>query len=572
MPLTIAQRSSAPQESASRSTIGQPGEWRRIESNPVAATSTILGDQLSIEIELHGKARRTYRAKQWKQKRLILRERKRQQMQDQQCSNHRPATPEMPTTTSNQGQENRPRDQCNIQSNGNSQGDNQEQPIPNQPPEEAPPRVLSASQRLLLEEENNPNHPLSRLPLRHHPREQFSRLSDRIPEVRPTSPTKPRTDDLDLTDPIDRQILHRRTQLIHPIVPRPIQMEFDEIYQSLNWISDAQFLIHAHAHGSVTWHDPNVPPSAQHSITTPQPPGPHGPNIPDGELMTLMNGITRMNGEELYDISKYMKDSLSLAVSRVRTKISKRIEANNAMDFHYRNKMRQRRIEEYARHQRRSKRNVRCKSPTPDWKHHRSSSRSPSPPKCPTQATRTNLRPLVCMITTQNSKETPQPMLRTAQCSSEKSIDRHTIPEVPYPRSLQDSPESYPIVYGKEFQPFLQGELPTCNLCRDSMHQETECQYHQIQLRQPDVDLESYKGSYRECRLCKAPGHGAYDCNWRKYGSNHMLDRIKSLNGNPPPVSIEIYPIDNDIQDVIGNPLDNFWVAKTRQLSSKKQT
>ena len=280
-----------------------------------------------------------------------------------------------------------------------------------------------------------------------------------------------------------------------------------------------------------------------------------------------MNGITCMNSEELYNISKYMRTALNRAANQIENKIFDRIHDNEAMDFHYRNKMRQRRFEEYARHQRRSKQKNRCRSPTPDWKHHRSPSRSPSPLRSLTQQAikdrlYDNLRkPIVCMITTQTSKGATQSMPRTTQCSPEKSIDQHTIPIVPYPRSLQDSYESYPIVYGKEFQPFLQGKLPTCNFCRDSMHQETECRYHQVQLHQPNVDLDSYKGNYRECRLCKAPGHGAYDCNWHKFGSNHMLDRIKFLNGNPPPSPIEIYPIDNDIQDVIGNPLDNFWIA-----------
>ena len=181
-----------------------------------------------------------------------------------------------------------------------------------------------------------------------------------------------------------------------------------------------------------------------------------------------------------------MKDSLSLATTKIRTEIHERIEANDAMDFHYSNKMRQRRFEEYARHQRRSKQKNRCRSPTPDWKHHRSPSRSPSPigqlRQSITRLYDSLNKPLVCMITTQSSKEILQPTSQTTQCSPEKSIDQHTIPEVPYPRSLQDSLESYPIIYGKGFQPFLQGELPTCNFCRDSMHQKIECRFHQIQL------------------------------------------------------------------------------------------
>ena len=98
--------------------------------------------------------------------------------------------------------------------------------------------MLSAFQRLLLEEGNNPNHPINWMPPRHHPREQFRRYRDRTPEVRSNSPEQPRTDDLDLTDPIDRQILHRRNQMIHPIVDRPIHLEFNDIYRELDWISD----------------------------------------------------------------------------------------------------------------------------------------------------------------------------------------------------------------------------------------------------------------------------------------------------------------------------------------------
>ena len=167
------------------------------------------------------------------------------------------------------------------------------------------------------------------------------------------------------------------------------------------------------------------------------------------------------------------------------------------------------------------------------------------------------MRPIVCMITTYESPQTSK---------------QHSVPRMPYPRKLKDSLESYPTNYGEEFQPFLQGQQPTCTICQDSMHIEAECQYHQRQQSQPDVDLESYKGSFRNCRLCNAAGHGAYDCNWHKYGSNLVLNRIKSLNGNPPPLPTEIYSIDNDIQDVIGNTLDNFWIAQDKTIVFKEAT
>ena len=260
------------------------------------------------------------------------------------------------------------------------------------------------------------------------------------------------------------------------------------------------------------------------------------------ERRLLMNGLPRMNAEELYEISQQMEDSLSLAYRQTMDKVKERVEKLDAMDLHYRNKMRQRRFEELVRHQRRSKRTTRCKSPSPDWNSHRDPSRSPSPPKCSMQQP-VNMRPIVCMITKS------EPLQNSHQ---------HTIPRVPYPRKLQDFLDSYPTIYGEEFQPFLQGQQPTCTICQDSMHIETECQYHQRQQSQPDVDLESYKGSFRNCRLCNAAGHGAYDCNWHKYGSNLMLSRIKSLNGNPPPLPNEIYSIDNDIKDVIGNTLTIF--------------
>ena len=49
-----------------------------------------------------------------------------------------------------------------------------------------------------------------------------------------------------------------------------------------------------------------------------------------------------------------------------------------------------------------------------------------------------------------------------------------------------------------------------------------------------------------------------------------MLERIKTLKGDPPPIPIEIYSIDNDIQDVIGNPLDNFWVTQDKTIVFKQ--
>lgn len=54
-----------------------------------------------------------------------------------------------------------------------------------QPPEE--PAVLSAFQRMLREEGNDPNSPLNWMPPRCHPREQFKRLRDQTPEVQPKS-------------------------------------------------------------------------------------------------------------------------------------------------------------------------------------------------------------------------------------------------------------------------------------------------------------------------------------------------------------------------------------------------
>lgn len=146
----------------------------------------------------------------------------------------------------------------------------------------------------------------------------------------------------------------------------------------------------------------------------------------------------------------------------------------------------------------------------------------------------------------------------------------HTIPSAPYPRQLKDSLESYPISFGLEFKPFLQRTLPTCNFCQDSMHQEVNCHYYQLQLNQPHVDFDQYKGSYRICRLCNAAGHGAFECNWTKFGSNYMLERIKSLNGKPPCVPTELFPINNDTQSVIGYTLDNFWIAQDGTIVFKE--
>ena len=180
--------------------------------------------------------------------------------------------------------------------------------VPNPSPQPEAPEVLSAFQRLLREEGNNPNHPLNWFPPRHRSNEQFRIRHNRTPRVQPNIPERSRTDDLDLDDPIDQQILHRRNQITHPIVGRSIQLEFNDINRELNRISDIQHLIHIRTHIDMSRMDPKGSPGNSNLLVAPPPQRYSG--IPGQDLM---NGITRMNGEELYNISKYMRTTLDRA-------------------------------------------------------------------------------------------------------------------------------------------------------------------------------------------------------------------------------------------------------------------
>lgn len=210
---------------------------------------------------------------------------------------------------------------CMVTTNESTTTSQMNSIVPEQQPQA--PIVLSAFQRLLQEEGNDPNSPLNRMPPRHSSSEQFRTWRDRTPRVQQANPTQPRTDDLDLNDPIDRQILYRRNQSIHPIVNRPLQQEFNEIYQQLNWVSDVQRLIHGHAYCDTMPFDPDSTRGSSHQPVAPPPQLNRRPNIPIEEVMALSNGIARMNDEERYEISNYMKESLMSLTRESRTKYTK---------------------------------------------------------------------------------------------------------------------------------------------------------------------------------------------------------------------------------------------------------
>ena len=429
---------------AGSSSEARPEVQEGMGSNSSVATIIAPEEPSPNEVKLHGKARRNQRAKLWRQKRAERRE-----QEHHRTEAVRQAQPE----------------ELDIESNIQIVA-----PIPfNGPPLEDIPTTSSGQSR------ENRSHGRYRSPLRCEPTTSTGRgqFGTEQPNVQLKSPPRSPTPRSEWSDWSDASYWypHRLRQQLHQ---ERRQMPMVNVQQA----NQAPQM-------------PNIPPQPEAPVVLSafqrllQEEG-NDPNSPLNRMPPRHRvRLTRMNLEEIHDISGQIKDSMSLAYHQIMETINERIGRNDAMDFHYRNKRRQRRFEEYARHQRRSKRYTRCISSSPDWDNYRDPSRSPSPPKCSMQRPRENMRPIVCMITTCESTGTNQ----------------HTIPRVPYPRKLKDSLESYPISYGEEFQPFLQGQKPTCTYCQDSIHQKAECQYHLMQQSHPDVDLESYKGSFRTCRL-----------------------------------------------------------------------
>ena len=75
---------------------------------------------------------------------------------------------------------------------------------------------------------------------------------------------------------------------------RPLQHEFNDIYQHLNWAMDVLHLVHGHAYCDTKSADPNVAPRTNIQPVAPPPLRHRGLTIPIEESSTLMKGITRM--------------------------------------------------------------------------------------------------------------------------------------------------------------------------------------------------------------------------------------------------------------------------------------
>ena len=140
-----------------------------------------------------------------------------------------------------------------------------------------------------------------------------------------------------------------------------------------------------------------------------------------------------------------------------------------------------------------------------------------------------------------------------------------------YPFFLPDDPAQYPQEYGKEFFDLLPPcTAPTCEFCRDSTHLESACPKQRYPVS--PQELATYKGSHRTCRLCHLNGHGAFDCPWKEYGNNLILDQLKAMNGQPPSYPILPRPYTSEeINELQRRYLHySFWITQDNVLVFKR--
>ena len=140
-----------------------------------------------------------------------------------------------------------------------------------------------------------------------------------------------------------------------------------------------------------------------------------------------------------------------------------------------------------------------------------------------------------------------------------------------YPFFLPDDPAQYPYKYGQEFPDLLPPcTAPTCEFCRDSTHLDTECPKRRYPVS--PQELATYNGSHRTCRLCHLNGHGAFDCPWKNFGNNLILNQLKAMNGQPPSYPILPRPYTSDEINELQRryPHQSFWITQDNVLVFKR--